>query len=535
MSLEDLHPRDFLKLTEAHLRRHVLSRRAALAGLGVAAASSLLPTPAQAQAQTPRHGGVLRIGRVQEPDTLDPHKTSLAVAESTMLLILEPLARRDPDGKVIPALAQAWEFRDNNRSIVFHLRPGVTFHDGTPVDAAACVFTANRQMDKATASPTTFMLGPLDKVEAIDPQTVVYHYRQPFVPIWVGLTLSYCAILSPTAVAAEKERFGRKPVGAGPFKAISWSPDAGLKLARFDAYKCGPLPYVDEVHLTQYPEDSTRVAALVSGEIQGIYTGQSVPLDRVRSLRSNADIKLSTRPSQSIRALDFNQSLAPINDIRVRQAIYQAIDPKRVITLALDGNAKVAHGPMPSAIPGYDAKVEQMGFPYDPAKAKALLAEAGVGSGLQLKLICNDSPDIRNSAEVVQAMLREVGVTLSVQSMPIGQVVVLTKKAEHHMYLYTYTYPDPDVLYPVFASNGSLQRNFVNDPALDKLLEASRVEFDAAKRQALYDEIQETLMRKIYWVPLFEPLNVVAFAKSVQNVELRSDSDVDLTKVWLST
>ncbi len=538
MSLEDLSPRQFMALTQAHLRRHVLEhslvasspllgRRTMLGGAIAAAAATAGPAWA-----APTRGGTLRIGRVEEPDTLDPHKTSLSIAQSTMLMVLEPLARRDGDGKVMPGFAEGWEFRDQNRTIVFHLRQGVTFHDGSSCDAAACAYTVQRHVDAATASPTAFMLGPIDKAEVIDAHTVAYHFRQPFVPVWVGLTLSYCAILPPGPAA--KPQFGRNPVGAGPFRFTSWSPDGGIKLARFDGYKCGPVPLLDALQLTQYPEDATRVAALQSGEIQAMQSGQSVPLDRVRSLSSDSEIKLLKRVSQSTRALCFNQSLAPMNDLKVRQAICHAVDPKRVIALALDGNAGVAYGPMPSAIPGYDKKVESIAYNYDPARAKTLLAEAGVAAGLELRLICNNSPSIRRSAEIVQAQLREIGISLSVQSMPIGQVVVQTKKAEHHIYLYTYAYPDPDVLYPVFHSAGSLNRNFAANPELDRILEASRTEFDDAKRQALYDAAQEMLVRQAYWAPLFEPLNFAAFADSVKGAVLRSDGDVDLTVVSLN-
>jgi len=529
MSLEDLSSRKFLALTEQYLRRHVLSRRAALAGLAAAALA-----PGSATAQTPRRGGTLHVGRVEEPDTLDPHKTSLSIANATMSMIYEPPARRDDDGKVVPAFAQGWEFRDGNKTVVFHLRPGITFHDGSPCDAEACVFTVKRMLDKATAAPAAFLLGPIDTAEAIDAQTVAYKYKQPFVPLWVGLTLGYCGILPPGAVQKAGAAFGRAPVGAGPFKFVSWSPDGGIRLARNETYKCGPVPWLDGVQLTQYPEDATRVAALQSGEINAMFSGQSVPLDRVRSLRASTGIQLQQRVSQSTRALCFNESLKPTDDLRVRQAICHAVDPKRIIALALDGNASVAYGPMPSAIPGYDKKVEELAWRYDPARAKELLAAAGVAANTELKLICNDSPSIGRSAEIVQAQLREVGLAVSIQSMPIGQVVVLTKKAEHHIYLYTYAYPDPDVLYPVFNSKGSLYRDFAVDPDIDAWTEQSRVEFDDVKRQALYDRIQERLVEQAHWAPLFEPLNFAAFDSTVQGATLRSDGDVDVAKIWLT-
>ena len=529
MSLEDLAPKRFLALTEAHLRRHVLSRRAALAGIAATAIGG-----GSLHAQTPKRGGMLRVGRDQEPDTLDPHKTSLAVANATMSMIHEPLARRDGDGKVAPGVAEGWEFRDNNATVVFHLRKGVTFHDGSPCDAAACAFTVNRMLDKATASPTVFLLGPIDGVEVIDPLTVAYKFKQPFVPMWVGLTLAYCGILPPGAVQKLGTGFGRAPVGAGPFRFVSWSPDGGIRFARNDAYTCGPVAWLDSVQLTQYPEDATRVAALQSGEINSIFTGQSVPLDRVRSLKGDGEVHIEQRVSQSTRALCFNQSLKPMDDLRVRKAICHGVDAGRVVALALDGNASVAHGGLPSAVPGYDKRVEQLAYKYDPAKAKELLAAAGVAPGTELKLICNDTPSVRRSAEIVQAQLHDLGLNISVQSMPIGQVVVLSRKKEHHIYFYTYAYPDADALYIVFNSRSALYRDYADDADIDAWTEQSRVEFDDAKRQALYDRVQERLVEQAHWAPLFEPLNFAAFDRSVQGATIRSDGDVDVTKIWLS-
>jgi peptide/nickel transport system substrate-binding protein len=110
---------------------------------------------------------------------------------------------------------------------------------------------------------------------------------------------------------------------------------------------------------------------------------------------------------------------------------------------------------------------------------------------------------------------------------------VQSKKAEHHIYVYTYAYPDPDILYPVFNSKGSLNRDFIVDPEIDAWTEQSRVEFDDAKRQALYDRVQERLVDQAHWVPLFEPLNFAAFDRKVHGGALRSDGDVDVTKIWL--
>jgi peptide/nickel transport system substrate-binding protein len=531
MSLGSMKAQQFLALTEDYARRHALSRRAFVAAAG--AAGALAVGGGDAWAQTAKRGGVLRMGRAEEPDTFDPHKAISAIGSATMLLFLEPPARLDANGKIVPAFAQSWELADQNRTLIFHLRPGATFHDGTPANSAAVVYTVHRHLDPATASPTKAILGPLEKAEAIDDMTVAYHYREPFVPIWVGLTSSYCGIISPTAMEASKGGFGRNPVGSGPFRFKYWTPDRGLRVERFDGYKPYAPPLLDALETIQYPEDATRLAALDSGEINGIYFGQSVPPDRVRSLKGNDDITLLSKPAQSMRAIAFNQQLAPMNNPKVRQALSHAVDARKAVALGLDDNAKVAHGPLASTIIGYSPAVEHLGYLFDPAKARQLLAEAGVGSALSLRMLTNDQTAIRRTAEVVQAQLKDVGVAVEVQSVPLAQWVALSKKGDYHLTYTTYSYPEADVLYLYFHSTGSLNRNFGGTPELDSMLAAQRVEFDPAKRQALLDKIQATIVTDAYWIPLFEPLSFAALSKSVHGEILRVDGDLNFPTIWM--
>lgn len=524
MSLEELSPVEFDQLARDHLRRHALSRRSVLFGGAAASTTALLGLPAFAQA--PKRGGTFRVGRSEEPDTLDPHKTTLAISSMTMQLVHEPLARRDTNGMVVPALAERWEFSNGNKTVTFFLKPGATFHDGTPADAEAVAYTVARHMSPATASPSAFFLGPIERAEVINPTTVAYHYKEPFVAIWVGLTLGYTAPLSRKAVEALGDQFGRQPIGAGPFRFVSWSPDRGIRFERYNDYKVGPQPNIDAVEFLHYPEDATRLAALETGEINAIYSGQSVPLDAIRRLKGRDDIALIQRPAQMMRALAFNQKLAPTNNPDVRKALCHAIDPQRVVAFALDNNAKVATSPLPSTINGFSEKAGAKGYPFNPDKARAMLAAAGHGSGLQLKMIVNDTPPIRRTAEIIQAQLRDVGVTVTVESMPIGQWAVISKKGEHHLAISTYSYTDADIVFPVFHSTGALNRTFQDSTALDPLIEKQRVTFDEAERMKILEEIQDKIMADAYWKPIFEPLNFALVDQKVKGAEMNLEGDI---------
>ena len=520
MNLSDLSPQDFDALTRDHARRHALSRRGFMgAGLSLAVLAGIgLPGTAAFAAGG---SGVLRVGRAEEPDTLDPHKTSLSVSSDTMDLILEPMARRDADGNVGPGLAESWEFSNGNRTLTFKLKPGVMFHDGTPCDAAAVAWTVERHMAPETASVSTFFIGPLERVEVIDPQTIAYHYKEPFVPVWVGMCLGYTAPISRAAVEAKGDQFGRAPVGAGPFKFVSWSPDRGMRLERNENY--GPVampPPPGAVEVIHYPEDTTRLAAFDTGEINAIYHGASVPVDAIRRLRNNPDVTLMERPAQMMRAIVFNISKAPFDNPLVRKAVAHAIDAESMIAFAMDGNAVVATSNIASSLSGYNPATKDMGYAYDPEKAKALLAEAGHASGLSVSLITNDTAAIRRAAEIIQAQLGEVGIEVKVQSMPIAQWVPETLRGEQDMVISTYTYSDADVVYTTLHSTGALNRLFHKDADLDAWVSEQRATSDEAARQAILDKIQEYVLTEALWKPLFEPLNFAIVAAEVENAEL---------------
>ena len=531
MSLSDLSPHAFDRLAREYLKKNAISRRGVMVGAAAMAGAMSLGRPGFASEAT--SGGTLRVGRAEEPDTLDPHKTTLSVSSMTMDQIYEPLTRRDFDNNVVPGLAESWEFSNGNRTLTFRLKPGAMFQDGTPLDAEAVAWTVARHLDPATESTSLFFIGPLDHAEAIDPVTVAYHYTEPFVPVWVGLTLGYTAPISRAAVEERGDRFGREPVGGGPFRLVSWSPDRGMRLERFEEYTVNPQPHVDAIEFIHYPEDSTRLAALETGEINAVYFGASVPLDAVSRLRRNDELDLQERPAQMMRTLIFNQSMPPFDNLEVRQAFSHAIDQERLIAFALDGHAVPAHSPIASSIPGFDPATVDMGYGYDPERARELLARNGLAEDFECTLICNDTPVIRRSAEVVQAQLREVGVSVSIESLPIAQWSALSSQGGHHISLSTYTYPDADIVFPAIHTSGALNRMFVTYPELDEMIERQRVTADPDERQQILNSIQEFVLSGAHWKPLFEPLNFAVFANEVQNARLKSGGDVLLSELWI--
>ncbi|MGH7006522.1 MAG: ABC transporter substrate-binding protein, partial [Alphaproteobacteria bacterium] len=326
----------FEQQTYEYARRWALNRRRFLGGtlafggtfLG---ANALLGPQVQAQAR----GGNLVIGRAQGSDSLDNQKAALVSASEVQAHIYDPLALLDPrTGTVHPSLALSWTFEDGNKAVTFKLRPGVKFHDGTPFNAQAVVETVKRHLAAETRSPTKFLLGPVTGAEAPDELTVVYRYSQAYVPLWASFLLPYTAPHSPEAVKKHGDRFGRNPVGTGPFRFVSWDANDVIKLARnpdhnwaSPLYKNQGAALLDSVEYRTIPEPSTRLAALLSGEVDLLAgTGNAVPNDKVRQLARTRGVKLVSQTALGVHAVVFAQTLAPMNDPRVRLAICHAMD-----------------------------------------------------------------------------------------------------------------------------------------------------------------------------------------------------------------
>ena len=330
--------RDFLKTGAA------LGGAAAFAGLGMPRAHAAKP------------GGTLRIARGQESDTLDPQKTTLLVAHEIMWQVYDSLVYLDEKGTVYPGLATSWEFSNEGKTVTLKLREGVNFHDGSPFNAEVVRWTVERHLADTTASPTSWMLGPIAGTEVIDDMTIAYHYTDPFVPLWVGLGYSYCAPISKAAVEAQGDAFGRNPSGTGPFKFVRWDPDQGIELVRNDEhnwatpwYSNEGNAYLERVEYVVIPEDATRLAALFSGDVDCISGTDAVPVDKLRQIEATEGYKTYSRPAVGVFFAMMNQKMAPMDDVRVRQAINYAVNREKIIALVLDGQGQSAFSPVASS------------------------------------------------------------------------------------------------------------------------------------------------------------------------------------------
>ena len=530
--------KSFEQQTYDYARNWALSRRGFLQSAAVAGGLALAgfgPRAAQAQ----QSGGHLRIGRSQDSDTLDPHKTFLLVSHEIMWQIYDSLIYLDASGNVYPGAAESWAFSNDNLTVTFKLRPGLNFHDGTPLNAEAVKFTADRHVAPETASPNAFLLGPLERVEVIDDLTVAYHYTEPFVPLWVGLSYSYCAPISPTAAKKHGDLYGRNPVGTGPFKFVSWQPDQGIRLERNEEhdwatpwYNNQGKAYLDSVEYVVIPEEATRLAALRSGDIDMISGDEALPLDKVRRLGQTPGLKTFTRLSAGVHFINLNNRKA-FEDERLRKAVNYAIDREKIIALVMDGQAATAHSPVATSFPQYFEGSKDLGYPHDPEKARQLVVDAGHGDGIDVVFYTVASEMFRRIAEVVQEDLAKVGINVAIQSFPVAEYIPLAQKGDQDMAMIWYTYSDPDILFNMLGTGTPFNWSFTEDAELDKMLSDQRYIFDAAERKAAWQKVQERYVGMAYSAILYEGKYVAAMREEVQGVTLNVVGFHHLQEIWL--
>ena len=499
-----------------------------------------------AYAQPPKRGGTIKLGIGENIDTLDPHNTTIITAVAIHNNIYNGLLKITYDGQkveFIPDLAEQWEIV-GDRTHVFRLRQGITFHDGGPLNASAVKWNLARVKDLKQSPLHAWKLKLLESIDTPDEHTVKLTFAKPYPFLRVALTGSTGragTIVSPKAVEQWGKDYGRHPVGTGPFKFVEWKEADAIALERnpnyFEPGADGkPLPYLDRVQLKFIIEPSTLLAALVSGEMDGI---NNISPQFMPTVRKNPNLTVYSVVGGNWNCIHFNLAKEPFNDQHLRLAVAHAINREEIVKQIHFGEAIVAYGPISPPMTGfYDAEFgkNREGQYFDRQKAQDHLKQSKYASGTTALLITPNSEYYPRQAEVLQAQLAKIGLKVNIQVLDIP---TFRKRwlQERDWDLVTLRWDadlDPDeTLFPELHSKEAWNAGRWINPEFDRLVELAQVEPDQKQRKQYYDEAVQLIIQEAP-VAIFSHVNELkVFQKYVKGFMTIPANLLNMHGVWL--
>ncbi|MEN8698719.1 ABC transporter substrate-binding protein [Bacillus infantis] len=464
-------------------------------------------------------GGTLVFGRSGDSDALDPAITTEGESFKVTVNIFETLINfGEQDTEIQPGLATEWEESEDGLKHTLKLREGVKFHDGTDFNAEAVVFNFNRWKagNKEEFYYYASQFGDvLTEVKAVDDYTVEFTLSRPIAPFLKNLAMSPFGIASPAAVEKAGDKFTDNPVGTGPFKFKEWKRNDRVVVEKNPDYWQEGLPKLDSVIFRVIPENSARLNALSTGEVDLI---DGVSFSDVGQIEGNAELQLFDRPSMNVGYLGLTNTRGPLKDKKVRQALNYAVDKQALIDAFYSGYAEPAKNPMPPGIAGYNDEVQD--YEFNPEKAKELLKEAGYENGFEMELWAMPvarpyMPDGQKVAEAIQANFADVGVKAKIVSYEWGTYLDKANKGEADSFLLGWTGDNGDAdnfLYVLLDQDtiGSNNYTYYKNQEVHDLLIKAQTLTDQAEREELYKQAQLIIKDDAPWIPLVHSNPVLA-------------------------
>ena len=498
-----------------------------------------------------KKGGTLTIGRPTDPVALDPALETTAPGAWVYFNILEPLLVLDHNMNITYKLATGYKVLAPDK-VRFTLRKNVKFHDGTPFNGEAVKFTFEKAYKSQPAARWASLAGPIDRVDVIDDTTVDVITKEPYGPILRSMAMCYTGILSPTAVKTMGQDFPRSPVGTGPFKFKEWKTNDHITLVRNEDY-WGQKAYLDQVVFRVIPEEGARTLALKTGEVDFII---HVAPAEIANFEKDKNFSVHKATGLQVLQIGFNCAKPPVDDPRVRRALTYAVNRDYILQHILEGAATKATSYISPGVFGYkDMNLDKL-YPYDKAKALALLAEAGWKPGPD-KILMKGSEKLTLShlsprgrymkdsdvSEAVQAMWKEIGVDDNVQFGEWGAVFSQFRapKLDHQVFTFAWitTNADGDYsLYNLFHSKGAPPTMWntyrYGNTGVDKLVEEARATLDAKKREKLYGDAQDILAKDMPLIPIYNSNMIYVSRNTVKGFKAHSvEYNLGFGETWL--
>ena len=503
-----------------------------------------------AEGAVPKIGGTLIFGRGGDSVGLDPSHEEDGESFKVCSVIYDTLIQyRDESTEVEPALAESWESSSDGLTWTFHLRRGITFHDGTPLDANAVLFSLNRQHDPN--HPFHNVGGPyiywsdtglaeiVDNITNQDAHTVQITLKRPYAPFIYTMAMTPFSIVSPTAARKWREDFSNYPVGTGPFKFVRWDRGDKVVVEVNDDY-WGGRPPLDRIIFRSIPDNSVRLIELQNGSIHAMEFPNP---DDLPDIRDDTQLQIVEQPGMNVGYLAMNMDKKPFDNLKVRLAINHAINKHEIIAQLYQGMGIPAKNPIPPTMWSYDDSINE--YTYQPEKARQLLQEAGYPDGFETTLWALPVPrpyipDGQILAVAIQSDLRRVGIKGKIVTFDWGTYLEKTKNGEHDMAMLGWSADigDPDNFFYYLLSKEAAQKpagniSFYRSDEMQEILVEAQSATNQTSRIELYKKAQNLFHRDIPWVPLAHAKQILIINKRVKNLKLHPTTWKYFRQIWL--
>jgi peptide/nickel transport system substrate-binding protein len=511
------------------------TRREAMTLLSGAVAGVALGSDAVAQV-APKRGGVLRISASANPSSLDPATGGAGSDHAFLFTMYDTLTEWDFETlKPKPGLAESWSFADPT-TLVLTIRPGISFHDGTPLDAEAVKFNLERNKTDPKSNIKAD-LAAMASAEVTGPMQLTLKLNTPDAALPGILSDRAGMMVSPTALKASAAgHVARMPVGAGAYAFVSWADGERIVVKRNEKYWKANRPYPDGIEFSIIAELTTGVRSVAAGQNDLIY--QLPPRQKIIVERS-PNLKVFNGPTLYVFQIFLNWAKPPFDDVRVRKAFNLAIDRESFVKAALAGLAEPAYMNLPKSHWAYDKSVADI-TPHDPDRSRKLLAEAGFKEGTTIELVGYPDQDSVQRQEILIEQLRKVGIGLRFLNAPVAEASAAFFGAEKRGsgILAAWTgRPDPSLTYSLMFTKDAYYNGgrAPVPPELEAAIKESRASEDIQLRSKAFATVQRLVMENAFVVPLAFQFELVAMNKKVQGYRPNLLGKPKYDDVWLES
>lgn len=493
----------------------------------------------------PVYGGTLVYGKTGVPITLDAAKTTETESSIITDNLFDGLVRQKAGRIAIePSLAYRWDISEDGKTYTFHLRQNVKFHDGSPFNADAVVYSFERQREGADFEYwRNFNIDQvISSIKTVNDSTVRMQLRQPDATFLNILSLTFLGIVSKESAQQYGNDFAKNPSGTGAFKFVKWEDDGTVVTVANPDYWDG-RPYIDSLIFKPMASAADRWNALRDGSLDMMAVPDQADIPDMERTRG---ITLVKQPGVNICYMAMNMNKKPFDDVRIREAIVYAIDREKLVREVYGRLGRPAKNPIPPMLLGY---AEEIRFtPFDPEKSKQLLKDAGYPNGFKAKLwtmpIAREyMPNGQLMAEIIQRDLKAVGIETEIYQAPTwSEHRDRVARGEHELSIFGWIgdAPDPHFFFSPLLSKESASLSsatniaFYKSDAMSDLIQKGITTFDPVQRSQIYKKACELFNQDLPWFTIAHSVNVLVMKKSLTNFQMHASSTRRFNKTWIN-